>query len=289
MVHLGLCHSLSLWWTASASSSFYSPVQYFGISSEHNGMSYPHQSIAITNNNGIVIGGWFGSSDYWSSTYEYTHTATSMLVSTPGLTSTDSESIESVDEGGSLPEASYTKGVAYSSSNNLIVLAGYTKGNMKQVSGSSFNGGNTCEYSQCTTDAWVAAFNTAGVFQWGRQYSSGQPSQYTQITSQVDMFTAVAVYSDQIWAIGHSNEVISSSYTNKGSYDIIRVALYTSGSEINTFQEGSSGDDRAWGIVFNGNGEHFVGGETQGNWDNSNAGDWDILLIKYGASDQLSW
>ena len=161
------------------------------------------------------------------------------LFTLPGLTSTDSESIESVDEGGSLPEASYTKGVAYSSSNNLIVLAGYTKGNMKQVSGSSFNGGNTCEYSQCTTDAWVAAFNTAGVFQWGRQYSSGQPSQYTQITSYVDMFTAVAVYSDQIWAIGHSNEVISSSYTNQGSYDIIRVALYTSGSEINTFQEGS--------------------------------------------------
>ena len=74
MVHLGLCHLVSsLWWTASASSSFYSPVQYFGIASEHNGMSYPHQSIAITNNNGIVIGGWFGSSNYFSSTYEYTH------------------------------------------------------------------------------------------------------------------------------------------------------------------------------------------------------------------------
>ena len=84
MVHLVLCHSLSLWWTASASSSFYSPVQYFGTVSQHNGMSYPHQGIAITNNNGIVIGGWFGSSEYWSSTYEYTHTATSMLVSTPG-------------------------------------------------------------------------------------------------------------------------------------------------------------------------------------------------------------
>ena len=52
---------------------------------------------------------------------------------------------------------------------------------------------------------------------------------------------------------------------------------------------GSSGDDRAWGIVFNGNGEHFVGGETQGNWDNSNAGDWDILLIKYGASGTKDW
>ena len=145
-----------------------------------------------------------------------------------------------MDEGGSLGEACYTKGVAYSASNNLIVLAGYTKGNMKQTSGTNFNGdSNTCEYSDCTTDAWVAAFNTAGVFQWGRQYSSGQPSQYTAISSHIDMFTAVAVYSDQVWAIGHSNEVISSSYTNQGSYDIIRVALYTSGGEINTFQEGS--------------------------------------------------
>ena len=157
----------------------------------------------------------------------------------PGLTSTDLESIEAVDEGGSLPEASYTLGVAYSSSNSLIVLAGYTKGNMKQAAGSRFNGdGNTCEYSECTTDAWLAAFNTAGVFQWGRQYSSGQPSQYTAITSYVDMFTAVAVNGAQIWATGHSNEVISSSYTNQGSYDIIRVALYTNGNEINTFQEG---------------------------------------------------
>ena len=154
------------------------------------------------------------------------------------------EAIEGKDTNYNTNEPDYTYGVAWGS--NLIVMAGQTGGRMKYNSGSSsFVGdGNSCEYGECTTDAWVAAFNTQGQLQWGRQYSTGRPVPQQAISFNVDTFRAVAVNSDQVWAVGFTTNALTGS--NQGGEDVIRAALYAStGNEINTFQEGTKWKNRA--------------------------------------------
>ena len=178
--------------------------------------------------------------------------------------------------------------LAVASSSSYFVLAGVTDGVMQPWSSSGgFQGNYNCEYCSCTDDAWVAVFDSSKTLLWGKQYSS-PTNIYQSDSSFYERFTAVAVNGDQVWAAGYTFQDLFG--TSAGGEDVIRVAFYiASGSEINKWQEGTSGDDRALGMEFNSNGEHFVGGETTGSWGNANGGDLDICLIKYGQSGTQEW
>ena len=80
--------------------------------------------------------------------------------------------------------------------------------------------------------------------------------------------------------------------TNAGSWsqDIYLLKYNSSGTKQWTIQLGTSSAEGVAGIVTDSSGNIYVAGSTQGALGgNSNAGDWDIYLIKYNSSGTSQW
>ena len=72
--------------------------------------------------------------------------------------------------------------------------------------------------------------------------------------------------------------------------DVFVVKYDTSGTRLSTNQRGSTEDDNNYGAAVDAAGNLYVVGETAGSVDSrTNAGSFDLLLVKYDASGNWVW
>lgn len=78
--------------------------------------------------------------------------------------------------------------------------------------------------------------------------------------------------------------------TNKGGQDYYVCKYSSDGVLLWTRIDGNSSDQRACSVVTDTNGYVYVGGETRGSLHGcTNAGDWDIFLVKYTSEGTRLW
>jgi hypothetical protein len=78
--------------------------------------------------------------------------------------------------------------------------------------------------------------------------------------------------------------------TSAGSGDLFVVKYNSSGTKQWTKQLGTSVDDQARGVATDSSGNVYVTGYTQGGLDgNTNAGLWDLFVVKYNSSGTKQW
>ena len=70
---------------------------------------------------------------------------------------------------------------------------------------------------------------------------------------------------------------------NEGSSDLFVVKYNSSGTKQWTKQLGTSGIDIANGVATDSSGKVYVAGETKGGVDGTNAGSYDLFVVKYNS------
>jgi hypothetical protein len=78
--------------------------------------------------------------------------------------------------------------------------------------------------------------------------------------------------------------------TNAGGADIFLVKYDSAGTKQWTRQLGTTTNDYVHGVAVDSSGNIYVTGETMGGLDgNTNAGNWDIFLVKYDSAGTKQW
>jgi len=146
-----------------------------------------------------------------------------------------------------------------------VYVVGHTDGNLE-----GFSAGGT--------DAFVRAFDSEGAERWTRQFG----------TSEVDFAYGVA-------ADGEGNVTVagytfgSLETTSAGVWDVFARSYDMNGALRWTRQFGTSGSDRARGIVSNEDGDVYVAGYTFGALEGSNAGYLDGFVRAYDDRGNHRW
>ena len=109
-------------------------------------------------------------------------------------------------------------------------------------------------------------------------------------SSDHDDGTSVAVdTSGNVYVTGYTTGELDGN-TNAGGYDIFLVKYNVAGIKQWTRQFGSSGNDFSTSVAVDASGNVYVGGYTFGSLDGyTNAGDYDIFLVKYNAAGTKQW
>ena len=159
------------------------------------------------------------------------------------------------------------QGVAVDGSGNVYVT-GLTGGSLDGNS----NAGNW--------DIFLVKYDSAGTKQWTRQLG----------TTAEDGGYGVAVDgSGNVYVTGHTGGSLDGN-TNVGGADIFLVKYDSAGTKQWTRQLGTSSYDSGQGVAVDGGGNVYVTGLTGGGLDgNSNAGNWDIFLVKYDSAGTKQW
>jgi len=154
-------------------------------------------------------------------------------------------------------------GVSADGSGNVYVT-GYVYGSLD---GNTWSG----DY-----DTFVVKYDASGVKQWTRQL--GTPvSEYFYGGISVDVC-------GDVYAAGSTNGDLDGN-TNAGGSDIFIVKYNASGVKQWTRQLGATETDVAYGVSVDGCSNVYVTGDTMGDLDgNTNAGGWDVFIVKYNAS-----
>ena len=161
----------------------------------------------------------------------------------------------------------YANGVATDSSGNVYVTGG-TKGGLD---------GNT---SAGNTDLFVIKYNSSGTKQWTKQLgSSGRDSANGVATdSSGNVYVTGVTYGGLDWN------------TSAGANDLFVVKYNSSGTKEWTKQLGSASSDFANGVATDSSGNVYVAGGTYGGLDgNTNAGNIDLIVVKYNSSGTKQW
>jgi hypothetical protein len=146
--------------------------------------------------------------------------------------------------------------------------------------GNIYVGGITWgDMSNMGLDGFVAKFDASGTRLWIRYVHT--PADDTLQTLAVD---------------GNDNVVVA-GYTHgdlfgvsQGNADFFVAKFDGAGNSVWGVQHGTSGLDRVGGVVADAEGNVLVAGFTSGDLDgNFNAGDFDILLVKYDAMGVRQW
>jgi len=158
-------------------------------------------------------------------------------------------------------------GVATDSSGNVYVVGG-TKGNLLGISNSG------------RTDAFVIKFDSSGIKQWTKKLG----------TWQNDLANGVATDSSgNFYVTGFTYQHLDGN-TSAGNADLFVVKYDSKGKKQWTKQLGTSGHDRARGVVTDSSGNVYVAGGTYGGLDgNTNAGNSDLFVVKYNSSGTKQW
>ena len=158
-------------------------------------------------------------------------------------------------------------GVAVDNSGN-VYITGYTQGGLD---------GNT---SAGNKDIFLMKYDSAGTKQWTKQLG----------TSGVDIAYGVAVDGGgNVYITGETNGGLDGN-TNTGEYDVFLVMYDSLGTKQWTRQFGSSYSDIGRGVAVDGSGNIYITGETVGGLDgNTNAGSYDMFLVKYNSSGAKQW
>jgi hypothetical protein len=155
----------------------------------------------------------------------------------------------------------YGEGIAVDS-NGDIYIAGHSYGNFD---GNANNG---------IYDLLLIKLDSSGVMQWSRQFG----------TFYTDYAYDVALDSDRNVYITGITEGGLDGNTNAGGKDIFLTKFDSSGVKQWTRQFGSAGNDEAYGVVVDINGNIYVTGSTSDNWSST-----DVLLLKFDSSGILQW
>jgi len=152
-------------------------------------------------------------------------------------------------------------GITIDSSGNVYV-AGVTYGGLD---------GNT---SAGYTDLFVVKYNSSGTKQWTKQMG----------TASNDLARGVATDSSgNVYVTGDTYGGLDGN-TSAGYNDLFVVKYNSSGTKQWTKQLGTSSDDCAYGVATDSSGNVYVTGYTNGGLDGTNAGGYDLFVVKYNSS-----
>lgn len=157
--------------------------------------------------------------------------------------------------------------IAIDSSDNIYVT-GFTDGDM----GENSNAG--------VRDIFLAKYSSTGVVQWVSQVG----------TTSGDEGHDVAVDSSgNIYVSGFSTGMLDGN-THIGGHDAVLIKFDSTGVKQWTRQIGSTEDEIAFGVAVDSNGGIYISGHTFGEFDgNTNAGQFDVFLVKYNDSGVKQW
>ena len=105
-------------------------------------------------------------------------------------------------------------------------------------------------------------------------------------TSSSDRGEDVAVDSSgNVYVTGQTDGALTG--TNAGDYDIFLTKYNSSGDQQWMRQTGASSSDQGHGVAVDSSGNAYVTGYTDSSLTGSNAGDYDIFLLKYDTNGNL--
>jgi hypothetical protein len=156
------------------------------------------------------------------------------------------------------------RGVATDSNGNVYV-AGNTSGNLEGATA-----GNS--------DAFIRSYDHNGNVRWTRQFgtSSGDAA-----------FGIIADASGNVYTAGHTTGALEGA--NVGSVDAFVRSYDGTGALRWTRQFGTNGEDYAYGIATDAEGNVYTAGYTDGALDGANAGSWDAFIRSYDTNGTLRW
>jgi hypothetical protein len=158
----------------------------------------------------------------------------------------------------------YAYDITTDSSGNVYVT-GYTAG--------ALDGSNAGSH-----DVVVVKYDNDGNEQWTKQLG----------TSSHDGATGIATDSSgNVYVTGYTTGSLGGS--NDGSLDIFVVKYDSGGAKQWTKQLGTSQTDHAHGIATDSSGNVYVTGNTSGDLDGSNAGSYDLFVVKYDSGGAKQW
>jgi len=165
------------------------------------------------------------------------------------------------------PSSDRAYSVAVDSLGNAYV-AGYTYGGLD---------GNTSAGGQ---DLFLIKYDANGNKLWTEQMGTPGP----------DFAESVAVDgAGNAYVAGHTFGGLDGN-TNAGYRDLFLVKYDTNGIKLWTEQTGSSSDDIAKEVAVDSADNAYMAGSTLGGLDgNTNAGGWDLFLVKYDANGNKLW
>ena len=159
------------------------------------------------------------------------------------------------------------RGVSVDASGNIYV-AGYSKGNFDNKK----NSGNY--------DMFFVKYSSAGDKQWSALLG----------TTTDDKARGVSVdASGNIYVAGYSKGNFDNK-KNSGNYDMFVVKYNSAGNKQWSALLGTATDDKAKGVNVDANGNIYVVGYSEGNFDNkSNSGREDMFVVKYSSAGDKQW
>ncbi|MBI2865603.1 MAG: SBBP repeat-containing protein [Chloroflexi bacterium] len=225
------------------------------------------RSIAIDGSGNVYVGGYAGAS--WGSPVR-------------GFTSNPDGFAAKLDTNGSLQWNTFLGG---SGSDYIFAIAGASGGNVHVGGRSDASWGSPVRGYTGGNDALVAMLDSNGSLQWST-FLGGSGSDYVSGGIVVDG-------SGNTYISGQSNAAWGSpvrGYT--GGVDGLVAKLDSNGSlQWHTFL-GGSGTEDAYRIARDGNGNLYVGGQSNASWGSpvrSYTSDRDALIVKLDGSGNLLW
>ena len=125
-------------------------------------------------------------------------------------------------------------------------------------------------------DTFLTKYNTSGTQQWIKQVG----------TSEHDTARGVAVDSSgNVYVTGSTEGAFTGA--NAGGYDIFLTKYNSSGTQQWIKQIGTLESDGARGVAVDSSGNEYVTGSTRGDLSGTNAGNYDVFLLKYDTNGNL--
>jgi hypothetical protein len=150
----------------------------------------------------------------------------------------------------------YANGISVDGNGNVFVT-GITDGSL----GGANAGGD---------DAFVARYDPDGNRVWVRQLGSSADDSANDISADGSGHVSVA---------GHTGGSLAGA--NAGGFDAFLASFDPDGTRRWIGQLGNGSADTARGVSADGTGNVYIAGQTDGNLDGTNAGEFDVFLAKY--------
>ena len=158
-------------------------------------------------------------------------------------------------------------GITIDSSDNIYITG--------EASGSLFGNSNAGGI-----DCYVAKYDVNGSQLWVKQFGTSSEDHSTGISAEKN---------GNVYVTGYSNGSLPGN-SNLGNNDAFVVKYDASGNQIWVKQFGTSGEDRASGIVTDSSGNVYVSGYSSGTLPgNKNLGSNDAFIAKYNATGTQLW
>ncbi len=140
--------------------------------------------------------------------------------------------------------------------------------------------GNVYVTGQTGGYIFLIKYNSSGTKQWTEQFGNSSSTDYGY---GVDVDS-----SDNIYVTGFTGGGLDNN-SSAGGNDIFLTKFYDNGTKQWTQQLGTSGEDIAYGVATDSSANVYVTGYTGGGLDGTNAGSYDLFVVKYNSSGTKQW